>query len=224
MADAYKVLHDTSLPKPIRTATTVDDVVIEETVGVAYRAGDYVLESELTQATKEAVEEGAYEGTLEDASAEDAEAARAAEVGVFIPEHEAERYALVQQGFRVVEKDQLLDLRAAGADAAKAEMEASREGPNDANPLITESDAFVEVSDITTSQNEGQPVLPGEGKQEPVPEEALAGVEQPPGLPVGADMSGAAPSEESSGGSSARTTRRAARRRSGSESGSSDSE
>lgn len=191
MADtkAYKVLQDTSLPRPIRTSTTTDGVEVEEVTGQAYAAGDYVFENELSAEGRQRVSDGELDDFLEEVSNDEAVEGRAAvDSGLFIPEHEVERYALLDVGHRVIERDQVLDLRAAGAEAARDYLEASKEGPHDANPEITEQPSFAEVSSIT----EG-PVLPGEGKQPEVSEFEVvnapgvteAGVEMPPGLPVG---------------------------------------
>ena len=190
MADtAYKVLQDTALNRPLRTATTTDGVEIEEVTGQAYAAGDYVFESELSAQERQRVEEGELEDFLEKVSVEEATTARqAVESGLFIPEHEVERYVLLDAGHRVIEKDQVLELRAAGADAAKEFLEASKKGPNDANPEITEQPSFVEVSSIAGDD----PVLPVEESEKvsefevvTAPSSSDAGVEMPPGLPVG---------------------------------------
>jgi hypothetical protein len=186
--DAYKVLADTSLHRPIRTAETSEGVVLEEVTGQAYAAGDYVFADELTQRDRERAENGDLDHLLEPADLDEAQAARAAvDTGLFIPEHEAERYALLENGHRVIEKDQVLELRSAGEGAAKEAIEATR-GENDNSPQITEQPSFVQVSDLT----EG-PAMPGEGKQDAVsdfevanaPSSSDAGVEMPPGLPVG---------------------------------------
>jgi hypothetical protein len=218
MADtAYKVLQDTSLPRPIRTSTTTDGVEVEEVTGQAYAAGDYVYASELSAAGRQRLEDGELDDFLEEVSADEAETARnAVATGLFIPEHEVERYVLLDAGHRVVEKDQVLDLRAAGAEAARDAMEASKKGPNEGNPAITEQPSFVEVSSITDGT-----VLPGEGKQDEVSEFDIvnapgvteSGVEMPPGLPVGptlAKAEGADPEkvDESVEKASKRSTRK----------------
>ena len=193
MADAYKVLHDTSFPRPIRTSTTSEGVTIEETTGQAYATGDYVLAEELTESVREAAENGDFEGTLEEASTDDVEQARRyAETGLFIPEHEVERYALIEAGHRIIERDQVLELRAAGADAAKEYVEAARDSePEGGDPAITEQQSFVEMpslAEVSPSDSDARNVpIGGKGKQDEVdPEEvAAAGTELPPGLPVG---------------------------------------
>jgi hypothetical protein len=221
MADAYRVKQDTTFQRPLRTVTTIDGQTIEETQGVAYREGDYVLLDELTERDRERADSGELEDFLEEASTDDVESARAAAAGVFIPEHEVERVALIEDGKRVVEKDQLLELRAAGAEGAKAYLEESYDGPDDNNDALTSQKSFVEVSDIATSQSEGQPVLPGEGKQDEISDEDLlaassssvAGVEMPPGIPVGPTLAAASGQDvDTEPSASTRSSRRPAKR------------
>lgn len=193
-AEAYKVLRDTSLARPVRTATTLEGVQLQETMGQAYAAGDYVFREELTDRDLERVESGELDDYLEAVDrAEAEEARRAIETGLFVPEHEVERYALLDAGHRVVEKDQLLDLRAAGAEAAREYLEESRKGPHDANPLITEQESFMEapnLADVSRGDAEpgdvehnNEPITPAEVETEV--SSSAAGVEQPPGLPIG---------------------------------------
>lgn len=219
--EAYKVLQDTSLPRRLRMVTTVDGQEIEETTGQAYAAGDYVLRDELSQRDQDRVDNGELEGFLEPVPLDEAVEARAVlETGLHIPEHEVERYAMLDAGHRVVEKDQLLELRAAGADAAREAVEASKETPEDANPEITEQPSFVEVPSITEAQNEGQAVVPVEGGEEVdlesienAPSASASGVEMPPGLPVGptlAKAEGADPDKVDQ--ESEKQTKRSARR------------
>lgn len=219
--EAYKVLGDTSLPRPLRTVTTVDNVEIEETTGQAYAEGDYVLASDLSARDRERAENGELDHLLEAVGEEEALAAREAARGLFIPEHEVERYVLLEAGHRVIERDQVLDLRAAGADAAREAMEASKEGPNDANPAITEQPSFVEVPSIVEAQNEGTAVVPKDHDREVSDfdvetsrSSSDAGVEMPPGLPVGptlAKAEGANPEDvdKATEKSAKRTARRA---------------
>lgn len=207
--NAYKVLQDTTFAFPLRTAVTIEGVEVEETTGVAYAEGDYLFESELTARDRERVSNGELDAFLESADADEANAARLAKTsGLHIPEHEVERYALLDAGHRVIERDQVLDLRAAGAEAARESLEASKEGPDDANPLITEQPSFVETPnlvDVSHGDVENVPVG-GDGKQPEVsdaevvsaPSASTAGVEMPPGLPVGptlAKAEGADPDE-----------------------------
>jgi hypothetical protein len=219
--DAYKILGDTTFPRPLRTVTTVDNVEIEETTGQAYAAGEYVLASELSQRDRERAENGELDHLLESVSEDEALSAREAQVGLFIPEHEVERYAMLEAGHRVIEKDQVLDLRAAGADAAREALEASKDGPDDANPAITEQPSFVEVPAIAQAQLDGEAVLPKDHDREVSDYEVEtaqsssdAGVEMPPGLPVGptlAKAEGADPekTDEATEKSAKKTARRA---------------
>ena len=226
MADAYKVLQDTSLPRPVRTSVTSEGVEIEEISGQIYGAGEYVLASELISRDREAAENGDLDDFLEPADVEEAEAARAAvATGLHIPEHEVERYALLDAGHRVIERDQVLDLRSAGAEAYRANLEASKEGPNEGNPLVTEQDSFIEVPSITTTEGGQGPVVPETPEEDRVSDEDIesaqsasdAGVEMPPGIPVGpvlARAEGAEPDETDK--EAASTTRRASRKKPGS--------
>ena len=208
MADAYKVLQDTALPRPLRTVTTVDGVQIEETTGQAYAAGDYVFAEDLSAATREEADNGDLEAFLEEVDREEAETGRRSITsGLHIPEHEVERYALLDAGHRVIERDQVLDLRSAGAEAARANLELSKE-TDDGNPQITEQPSFVEtpnLADVARGEVENVPVG-GDGKQEEVDPADIetaasassSGVEMPPGLPVGnvlAKAEGADPAE-----------------------------
>jgi hypothetical protein len=192
-AEAYRVLQDTSLPIPVRTAVTTEGVEIQETRGQAYGAGDYVLHDELTARDQERVESGDLDDYLEGVDLQEAlDGRQANDTGLFIPEHEVERYALLDAGHRVIERDQVLDLRAAGADAAREFLEASRKGPNDENPAITEQESFVTVPDLAeVSRGETDPV-PAEHDRYVAPAEVETaqsssdtGVEMVPGLPVG---------------------------------------
>ena len=179
MADAYKVLTDTSLPRTLRRTVNIDGVEIEEVSGQIYAAGEYVLAEEMTAADRERAENGDLDHLLEKADLKEAEEARAASAGgLFIPEHEVERYALLDAGHRVVERDQVLELRSAGAEAA---AEAFPEYTPEAQ--IVEQASFIEVPSLT----EDVPVVPETADEDKVDEVALeaAGTEMPPGLPVG---------------------------------------
>lgn len=206
--NAYKVLKDTSFAYPLRTAVTIDGVEVEETTGRAYAAGDYVFEHELAARVRNRLENGELEDFLESVDYSEAEEGRRAVTsGLHIPEHEAERYALLDAGHRVIERDQVLDLRSAGAEAAREFVELSHKGPND-NPQITEQPSFVETPnlvDVSHGEVENVPVG-GDGKQpevtaadvETAKSASTAGVEMPPGLPVGptlAKAEGADPDE-----------------------------
>jgi hypothetical protein len=161
MADtAYKVLQDTSLPRPIRTSTTTDGVEVEEVTGQAYAAGDYVYASELSAEGRQRIEDGELDDFLEKSPRGGRDGAPPSRPVCSSRSTRSSGTRCSTQGHRVIEKDQVLDLRAAGADAAREFLEASKEGPNDANPGITEQPSFVEVSSIS----EDEPVLPVEGR------------------------------------------------------------
>lgn len=188
MADVYKVKADTSIPRAVRTATTNEGVEIEETAGQAYSAGDYVLASNMTKQLRERAESGDLDHLLEPSSMDEYEQAVALATRVEIPEHEAERYIQIADGRKVVEKDQVVQLRAAGADGARAFQESQKNDKKDERATITEQESFVEVSSIA----DDDPVLP-KGTDE-VDEDVLEeqGVEVPPGLPVGKTLARAA--------------------------------
>ena len=217
MADVYQVQADTALPRAVRLLREdeIEGKVYDEQ-GVAYRAGDYVSSDDISPSVDVASLEEA--GLLKSASQEDYDAWAAAQTdySTFIPEHEAERYAMLEYGHRVVERDQVLELKSAGSDAAKANLEAGKADGHDERPQITEQDSFVEtpaLADVSRGDAENVP----QGETEKVPEEELVGVEQPPGHLVGKDLAEAEGADESA--STPATARR--RSRPGSSSGSS---
>jgi hypothetical protein len=195
MADAYKVLQDTTFAYPLRKAVTFEGVEIEETTGRAYAEGDYVFADELSSRQRERAENGDLDAFLEAVDVKEAEAARSALTsGLHIPEHEVERYALLDAGHRIIERDQVLELRSAGAEAARAALVLSHEGPND-NPQITEQPSYIETPNLVDVSHGDVENVPqgGDGKQEAVTDADVesaasassSGVEMPPGLPVG---------------------------------------
>lgn len=235
MADAYKVLADTSLAYPLRKAVTIEGIEVEETTGVAYAKGDYVFAEEMSSRLRERADNGELDHLLEEADVQEAQEARTAVVsGLHIPEHEAERYALLEAGHRVIERDQVLALRSAGAEAARDNLELARK-TDDGNPQITEQPSFVETPNLVdvgdpTTDTENVPVGGG-GKQPEVSDAEVenaksassSGVEMPPGLPVGptlAKAEGADPNEVDD--STEKSAKKAARKKPGS-SGSSES-
>lgn len=219
MADVYQVQADTALPRAVRLLREdeIEGKVYDET-GVAYRAGDYVRGDDISPSVDVSSLEEA--GLLKSASESDYDewAAAQTDYSTFIPEHEAERYAMLEYGHQVVERDQVLELKSAGSDAAKEAVEAGREDGFDERPQITEQKSFVETPALAeVSQGDAENVpTGGDGKQDPVDEEALeaAGVEQPPGHVVGRAL------ERAEGGDPDSGSRRSSRRRPGSSSGS----
>ena len=133
MADAYKVKQDITIPRAIRPLEELPDgTVTYETEGRNYPAGSYVLADNISPPVRERVENGELDAYLEEASGEDAEAAtalaeRAEFYSTFIPEHEVEAYQMAAYGHETVPRNQVLELRAAGAEQAGANLEAAKE-------------------------------------------------------------------------------------------------
>lgn len=193
MAEAYKLKADASFPQVVREVET-DEGVRVETVGRNYAQGTYVLASEMTPRDRERAENGDLDHLLEDSSEKEAQDYRARvgseQFGVFIPEHESEAVVLDTYGHEVVPRDQTIQLKSAGAEAAGEALEASREGEGDKRPNLTAPDV-----PSTTARSKGD-ASPSEGDEDAhVDEERLRGVEQPPGVPVGQDAAEAAGAE-----------------------------
>ena len=189
MADAYKVKADVSFPKPIRKADElIDGQEIYESLGVNYSAGSYLLATDLLPKDRERAENGDLDNLLESVDLKEAQEAMSVsmvETGTFIPEHEAERVIFEQYGHEVVPRDQVLELKSAGADAAKDALEAAKSDGADERPGITDP----EVMSFQSESGEGQVALPAESEH--VAEENLVGVEQAPGVSVGPDKAAA---------------------------------
>lgn len=194
MADAYKLKRDAALPRVVRYSKAADGSDVEETTGQAYAAGDFVLASDLSSRDRERAENGELDHLLEKSSVEEAQKAWAeTDSSVFIPEHEAERYAFLDAGHTIVERDQVLELRSAGSESFAEAFQASGAGA-DPSPQITEQASFQEVSSV----NAPEPVLPtnpSERLSDEVVE--MSGVEQPPGIPVGPSLAKAEGASES---------------------------
>jgi len=183
MADAYKLKADASLPQAIREADElVDGQKIYETIGRNYAAGDYVLASDITPPLRERAENGDLDHLLEAVSLEEAqENLNRVETRVEIPEHEAERVVLEDAGAQIVPREQVLDLKSAGAEAASANLEAAKSDGVDERPNLT-------APETPQVNHEQAAVATGEDS---VDEEKLVGVEQPPGHIVGPDLEAA---------------------------------
>lgn len=172
MADAYKLKADTSFPRVLRETSDGQ----EEVEGRAYNAGDYVLAADLNARDRDRAENGELDHLLEESSVEDAEAAQLVnEFGVFIPEHEAQRVILEEAGHKIVPRDQVLELKSAGADEAREQFEGAIEDDASERPALTAP----EVPSLAEVSAEG--VLPVPSDSDPVAVEALVGVEQPAG-------------------------------------------
>lgn len=168
MADAYKIKQDVTLPRAIAKLerTDMDGNPLYEHTGVLYAEGDYVRASDISPALSDGIENGDFDAFLEGVSGDELEAAEASLAGAgysqFAPEHEVERVALLNYGHDVLSKQQVLDANSAGADAAKATLEAAKEDGADERPAITEVDTFVEVPNL----NDGETILGDESETE----------------------------------------------------------
>lgn len=186
MADAYKLKADASFPKAL---TTDGEGNALDTLGVNYAAGEYVLASDLTKVVLERADNGDLDHLLESVSLDEAQNGQyAVENRVVIAEHEAERVAFEDaEATVVVPRDQAVELNSAGAEQAKAAIEASKEDGGDERPNLTAAEV---PSLVDVSQGKELAVAPKDSER--VDEELLSGVEQPPGLPVGPDQAEAA--------------------------------
>lgn len=210
MAEAYRVLADTAIPRALRLVSE-DEIAGKqyETEGVSYAAGDVLLAEDITPPLREQAENGDLESLLEPISRSEYDEAKNLagdpQYGVFIPEHEAESVAMREYGHQTVPRDQVLELLSAGADAARETLEAGKEDGADERPALTEPErpSLVEVSNDTSG---GVNNVPAES--EPVDVEVIEahGVEMPPGIPVGSVK------EAAEGGSAEPKQRKAARR------------
>lgn len=194
--DAYKVKADVSLPRAIREVETLaGGEKVYETEGRSYAAGQYVFAEDITPPLREKIENGDLDHLLEPVSREEAEKGQVetaqAEFGIFIPEHEAERVVLEEYGHQIVPRDQVLELKSAGADAAKEAQEEAKSDGADERPGITAPEV-PSLADVSRGEANNVP----SDKDAWAEDSALTGVEQPPGVRVGEDKAqaeGAAP-------------------------------
>lgn len=193
MADAYKLKADASFPRVVREVTNIHGEQVQETEGFSYAEGGYVLAENLTPRDRERAENGDLDHLLEAADRDEAEAYfNSIDRGVFIPDHEAEAFILEQYGHQVVPRDQVLELKSAGAEAAQEALELSKQDGADERPNLTSR----EVPSLAEASTEGKSVVPDTPDDEKVDEDALRGVEQPPGVAVGPDKAAAEGAEE----------------------------
>lgn len=187
MADAkvYKVLKDISIPRAVAlVGENPDGTTRYQTEGRNYPAGTYVLSNNIVPTVNDRVENGEFEDTLEEVSGREADAVRelgesAEFYGTYIPEHEVESYYFRQYGHTVVPRDQVIEMKSAGADAAAENLEAARESPLNARDLPKHADEVPSLAEV--SRGEEDAVVPLDSEHVEVDES----VEQPPGLPVG---------------------------------------
>lgn len=195
MAEAYKLKRDASIPRAIREVEELaGGEVLYETEGINYREGDYVLAEEISPPIRERIENGELDSVLEEASKDDALAARRAgeqqaRFGLFTPEHETEAEALESYGHETISRDVAIEQNAAGADAAKEALEAGKEDGRDKRPNLTSP----EVPSLAEASKEGKTVTPkrGRGKKAKAAEKeekeaaSAKDAEQPSGAPTG---------------------------------------
>lgn len=178
--DAYRLKVDTSLPRAVRQIDElIDGEAVYETEGRNYAKGQYVLAENMTPRDRKRAEDGDLDHLLESASLKEAQAAGDSELGVFIAEHEAERVALEGYGHEVVPRDQVLELKAAGADDAKKALQAVKDEGTDERPNLTAQ----EVPSLAEVSLGGVENVPKDSEH--VDEAKLGGVVQPPGVEVG---------------------------------------
>lgn len=204
-ADAYKVLADTTIPRALRHVED-DEIVgsVYETEGINYPAGSYVLARDIDPNTLRQVEAGEKDHLLEAVSGEEAEAAfaeaeRAGRFSTFIPEHENEAHIQQQYGHTVIPRQQEIELRSQGAEAVAAAQEELKSDGADERPGLTAA----EVPSLVEASNEGK-VVAADAEPVAVP----AGTEQPPGIPVGADLAASRGADEDEKPKRSRPTRR----------------
>jgi hypothetical protein len=164
MAKAYRVKHDVSFPRVISRGEEEGEYATE---GANYPAGSILHHNTMTPRDQRRAEEGDLDHLLEPLSDEDAsnyegyDGSQEPEVGVFIPEHEAEAHALEAAGHHVVPKSQVLELQARGQEHAARYQEAVKDAGMDRRP--------------------NQEFLAQE--RDRIPDEILTGSESPSGAP-----------------------------------------
>jgi len=208
MADAYKLKADASFRKPLLEDEDGNAVAV---VGNNYPAGSFLLASDLTKRDRERAANGDLDHLLEEASTEDAEAGQLAEaVVVVIPEHEAEAQVMFGDPTKeVVPRDQVVQLGGAGAEAAQAAQEEAKGDGADERPNLTAA----EVPSLAENERGESELGIVPKESEPVDEDRLHGVEQPPGRAVGPDKA-AAEGEKDTPAPAATTRSRPSARRS----------
>lgn len=202
MADAYRLLGDASFPKALRKdgGEDLEGNPTYLTEGRNYAEGSYVYADDLTQRDRDRADKGELDHLLEGASRDDADAYyELRDRGVFIPEHEAEEVILEQYGHEVVPRDQVLELKSAGSDAAAEAQEAAlADGAGDRPGLSrAEFPSLAEVSRGDADDNVPKDSnAVDEEKLDSALSSSVRGVEQPPGVQVGnakAEQEGADP-------------------------------
>lgn len=167
MADAYKIKADTTLPKALRVIEErIDGSKVYEQTGILYEAGSYVLAEDISPDVRERAENGGLDHLLEPVDRSEAEdflrMVDGVPKGVFVPEHEVEAEALLDAGHSILDREEKLKLRSAGADAAQqAQAEALADGADQRNVTID-----TVASTTEASQGEGRIVPRRKGAED----------------------------------------------------------
>ncbi len=191
--EVYKVKEDVTLQRAVSELPPrfSDGPPRYQTEGRNYPVGSYALASNISPPLLERIEDGELDRFLEPVDGEEAEAALSlgdseALFGTFIPEHEVEAYLLNRYGHATVPRDQVLELKSAGAEAAAVNVQEAldNEPPAEENPLPNFTDEVPSLADVSRGD-----VDPGPIDTEHI--EVPGDLEQPPGLPVGEQLAGA---------------------------------
>ena len=107
----------------------------------------------------------------------------------FIPEHEVEAFLMSEYGHAVVPRNQVLELRSAGAEQAGKNLEAAKDAGLDVRPALDpeinpSNPELPSLAEVSRGEAENVPKDGGEVEIPP-------GLQFPPGLPVGDDLAAA---------------------------------
>lgn len=139
MAKAYRIKQDVSFPRVIARTGDGDDAEYT-TEGSNYAAGSILHHRTLTPRDAKRAESGELDHLLEPLSDEEADAyegfdgSQEPEVGIFVPEHEAEQHALEAHGHHIVPKEQVLEAMSAGEEHSARYQQAVKEAGMDHRP------------------------------------------------------------------------------------------
>lgn len=135
---AFRVLQDTSLPKALYEAGEAEDgTVLYESEGRSYDADSYVLASDISPPILQSALNGEMDNVLQACPLEEAEEwLRESSFPTVAPEHSVEQEALSRYGNKVLDRDQITELRAAeeqaksdGSDVRAAAFAADKTNP-----------------------------------------------------------------------------------------------
>jgi len=126
MADFYQVKVDVSLPRAIREVETlVNGEKLYETEGRNYAAGSFVNAADITPPLREKAENGELDHLLTAVDQPPADT----EPGAVIAEHEAEAQVFIEDGKKVLNKEEVLNLLSA-ADTPESDDPKPRPRPS----------------------------------------------------------------------------------------------